>query len=358
MRPVAAGTRATTGCEVSVARQRSQAQAVAYAPVQAEALYHRASARFEADADSGRDALTDAYYAAFACGHDECALRAATRLARNHTFHWDFEGAWPWIRQADAFVARSPDSTRREAVRLAAIRSQALRGKARPADALAASEQAIAGAEALGPEGRHDLIFALLTAADALRSLGRDEEARPGCRSRVGTFAGSSSPSRASASHLVLGKLYRKVQRHDDAVLALQAGLALPEIEPHDLAEIAYELGADPKRYKAHYRRAVELDRLDRVGEADDAFRRCIELRPTYPRCFIGLATLYADFGRDLSAQQILAEGLTISPRDAGLWHSLSLLHTTFGRPADAVTAAAGAAPDDGEDDELTARAP
>lgn len=173
-------------------------------------------------------------------------------------------------------------------------------------------------------------------------------------------------------AHHTLAQLHRKQGQLDAARDSLTAGLAIAGLEKSLEADLAYELGAvlssqaegltgrsasrerwgqalaaldralaaDPRRYKAVHRRAVALDHLDRVSEADDAYRACIALKPTYANCFTGLAYLYTEFGHIDVARRVLEAGVQVAPYELPLYLATATLELGAGRASEAITAA------------------
>lgn len=174
-----------------------------------------------------------------------------------------------------------------------------------------------------------------------------------------------------AGAHLNLGKVLRSQGRLEDAAAALRPGLALTGLEPEDASDLGYELGAvlsqlaeaaaprdrparwleaiaaldraiaaDPRRYKAHYRRGLALDHLDRVSEADDAYRQCIALRPSDSRCLVRLAELYAECGHPDAAVQIFEAGAKVNPHDAAIQSGRARVEYRRGSMQEAIGAA------------------
>jgi tetratricopeptide (TPR) repeat protein len=169
-----------------------------------------------------------------------------------------------------------------------------------------------------------------------------------------------------AAPRINLGRLYFELERFDEAKNAFAA--AVRPIDESDTKGIHYELGRvfvaqseadgisirdqrahlaraleafdhavaeDPNDVRAHFQRGKALDRLDRPGPADQAYRRCIERRPDRTECFRGLAFLYIDYGFPNVALSVLDLSSQVSSTDAQAWLNFAVADLRLERHAD-----------------------
>ncbi len=96
-------------------------------------------------------------------------------------------------------------------------------------------------------------------------------------------------------------------------------------------------LKIDPNHYQANYRMGVLYERLDDPVKADSAFRKAIELRPTYSPSFVSLGNMYIDYGHANVGQAVLETGVKVNDKDADMWNGLGRAQRALNKPADAV---------------------
>lgn len=176
-------------------------------------------------------------------------------------------------------------------------------------------------------------------------------------------------PSHAKA-HYTLGQIYRKQNKLVDAQKAFENAISNMGEEPNP--EYAYQLGVvisaqgdaegvsqadreskyngsiqayqdsiklNPKHYKAYYRMGVLYERLDQPEQADQAFRKSIEFKPTYSPAFVSLGNMYIDYGHANVAMAVLDTGTKVNDKDARMWNGLGRALLSLNKPDEAVEA-------------------
>lgn len=93
----------------------------------------------------------------------------------------------------------------------------------------------------------------------------------------------------------------------------------------------------NPEHYKAHYRMGVLFERLDQPVKADQAYRKSIELRPTYSPAFVSLGNMYIDYGHANVGQAVLETGTKVNDKDAKMWNGLGRAQLALNKPSEAV---------------------
>jgi len=73
--------------------------------------------------------------------------------------------------------------------------------------------------------------------------------------------------------------------------------------------------------------------------EAEEAYRKAIEVEPAYAYSYINLADLYRQQGRDVEGEKLLREALAFNPNTAEIYHALGLLLTRQKRRSEAIGA-------------------
>lgn len=173
-----------------------------------------------------------------------------------------------------------------------------------------------------------------------------------------------------SPAHHTLGQIYKKQGKLVDAEKAFQGAIDNMKSEPQ--GEYWYDVGTvqqaqgeadgvsvaerdtkfnaainsfqeglklDPKMYKAHYRTGVLYEKLDQPEKADAAYRKTIELKPSYSPAFVSLGNMYIDYGFANVAMAVLNVGAQINDKDARMWNGLGRAHFELGQMQEAVDA-------------------
>jgi tetratricopeptide (TPR) repeat protein len=176
-------------------------------------------------------------------------------------------------------------------------------------------------------------------------------------------------PTYAAAYH-TLGQIYKKQSKLVDAEKAFQGAIDNMKSEPN--AEYYYDLGAvqtaqgevdgvavseketkfraainsfqealklDPKQYKAHYRMGTLHEKLDEPEKADIAYRKTIEIKPSYSPAFVSLGNMYIDYGFANVAMVVLQTGAQINDKDSRMWNGLGRAHFELGEMQKAIDA-------------------
>jgi len=73
------------------------------------------------------------------------------------------------------------------------------------------------------------------------------------------------------------------------------------------------------------------LAQKGRIGEADDLYRKAIDLDPGYARAFSGLGSLYRKQGAEQEALAVFQECVRLNPDDAECHHNLGLMQLSMG---------------------------
>ena len=95
----------------------------------------------------------------------------------------------------------------------------------------------------------------------------------------------------------------------------------------------------------AALRRAVELEEVRRLEEAEALYREVLELRPESVRAWVDLGNVLSDRGRPPEAEAAYRRALALDPDDADALNNLAwLLHETASRPDEAEALALRAA--------------
>ena len=176
-------------------------------------------------------------------------------------------------------------------------------------------------------------------------------------------------PTHAEA-YLNLGKLYRKQKKWVDAEKAFRG--AIDNMGEKVRGDYYYELGSvqveqslepgtsrteqetkwreaikafsdaignDPTLYRAHYQMGMLHEKLDEPEQADQAFRKCIELNAKYSACFVALGNMYIDYGFSNVAMAVLETGTKVNDTDADMWNGMGRALLALNKPKEAVDA-------------------
>ncbi len=172
------------------------------------------------------------------------------------------------------------------------------------------------------------------------------------------------------AAYHNLGQVYKKQNKLVDAEKAFQGAIDNMKSEPN--AEFFFDLGAvqaaqgdadgvaaneretkfraainsfqealklDPKKYKAHFRTGNLHEKLDEPEKADVAYRKTIEIKPSYSPAFVSLSNMYIDYGFANVAMVVLQTGAQINDKDARMWNGLGRAYFELGQFPEAVDA-------------------
>jgi tetratricopeptide (TPR) repeat protein len=173
-------------------------------------------------------------------------------------------------------------------------------------------------------------------------------------------------------AHYALGRLLLQMREPGEAKAAFEAGLEAAQAGPAPVrARLEYWLGmsraeaaaeakslndhkallresilafdralaAVPDHALAHYERARAFDELDDPAEADGAYRKCIELRPTFAPCYVGLGTMYIDYGHENIGIAVLELGTQVAETDGRAWLGIGRAFQRLGKPDAAIEA-------------------
>ena len=155
-------------------------------------------------------------------------------------------------------------------------------------------------------------------------------------------------------AHFHLGQIYRKQGKLVDAQKAFEAAIANMSEEPK--ANYHYQLGrvivsqadapgvsqADREaKYKeaiGAFQKAIELDtnhhrayfhigklneKLDQPVQADEAFRKAIEINARFVDSFVELGNMYIDYGHANVGLAVLDAGVKVNDKNAAMWNGL-----------------------------------
>jgi cytochrome c-type biogenesis protein CcmH/NrfG len=186
---------------------------------------------------------------------------------------------------------------------------------------------------------------------------------------RAMTEAIKTDPTHAEA-YLNLGKLYRKQQKWVDAEKAFRGAIenmgdkprgdyyfeigsvqvaqsnepgtsrAEQETKWRDaIKSFSEAIGTNPNLYRAHYQMGTLHEKLDEPEQADQAYRKCIELNGKYSACFVSLGNMYIDYGFSNVAMSVLGTGTQVNDTDADMWNGMGRALLNLNRPKEAVDA-------------------
>ncbi|KIG13244.1 TPR repeat protein [Enhygromyxa salina] len=186
---------------------------------------------------------------------------------------------------------------------------------------------------------------------------------------RAMTEAIKTDPTHAEA-YLNLGKLYRKQQKWVDAEKAFRGAIenmgdkpqgdyyfeigsvqvaqslepgtsrAEQEVKWRDaIKSFSEAIGLNPNLYRAHYQMGTLHEKLDEPEQADQAYRKCIELNGKYSPCFVSLGNMYIDYGFSNVAMSVLETGTKVNDTDPDMWNGMGRALLNLNQPKDAVEA-------------------
>ena len=83
----------------------------------------------------------------------------------------------------------------------------------------------------------------------------------------------------------------------------------------------------------------VIYEALDQPVQADGAFRKAIELNPSFSDSFVSLGNMYIDYGHANVGQAVLETGVKVNDKDAKMWNGLGRALLSLNKPQEAVDA-------------------
>ena len=92
-----------------------------------------------------------------------------------------------------------------------------------------------------------------------------------------------------------------------------------------------------PDEASVHFDRGVELRREDRLGDAEDAFRRALDIRPDFPEALNNLGVVLRLTGRHDEAEAVCRRALELRPGYVAALYNLARCHRF--RPGDPLIA-------------------
>jgi tetratricopeptide (TPR) repeat protein len=176
-------------------------------------------------------------------------------------------------------------------------------------------------------------------------------------------------PTYAKA-HFHLGQIYRKQGKLVDAQKAFQDAIANMSEGPK--ADYHYQLGRviiaqteapgvsqadreakykeaiaafqeaiklDPTHYRSYYHVGKLNDRLDLPVQADEAFRKAIEVNARFVDSFVDLGNMYIDYGHANVGLAVLDAGVQVNDKDAAMYNGLGRAYSKLNRHEEAVDA-------------------
>ncbi len=176
-------------------------------------------------------------------------------------------------------------------------------------------------------------------------------------------------PTYAKA-HFHLGQIFRKQGKLVDAQKAFQDAIANMGQEPK--ADYHYQLGRvivsqtlaqgvsqadreskykeaivvfqeaiklDPNHYRAYYQVGKLNDKLDQPVQADEAFRKAIEVNARFVDSFVDLGNMYIDYGHANVGLAVLDAGVQVNDKNSAMWNGLGRAYSKLNRHQEAVDA-------------------
>jgi tetratricopeptide (TPR) repeat protein len=171
-------------------------------------------------------------------------------------------------------------------------------------------------------------------------------------------------------AHFHLGQIFRKQGKLIDAQKAFQDAIANMSEAPK--ADYHYQLGRviiaqteapgvsqadretkykeaiaafqeaiklDPNHYRAYYHVGKLNDRLDLPVQADEAFRKAIEVNARFVDSFVDLGNMYIDYGHANVGLAVLDAGVQVNDKNAAMWNGLGRAYSKLNRHEEAVDA-------------------
>jgi len=134
------------------------------------------------------------------------------------------------------------------------------------------------------------------------------------------------------AAGVVLWRMNHYVVPLEKAESALESGkpqAALPYVD-----QAARE---KPNSVEVHFIRANVLARSNQPQQAEEEFKRVLQLQPSQPRAWNALGRLYVRQDRWQEAAAAFSKATDLAPRDPSSWYDLGLSLQRLNRPEDAI---------------------
>lgn len=171
-------------------------------------------------------------------------------------------------------------------------------------------------------------------------------------------------------AHFHLGQIYRKQGKLVDAQKAFEDAIANMGQAPK--ANYQYQLGRvlisqaeaqgvsqadreakygeaiaafqeaiklDPQHYKAHYHVGKLYNELDQPMQADQAFRKAVEINGRFVESFVDLGNMYIDYGHANVGLAVLDAGVQVNDKNAAMWNGLGRARSKLNLHQEAVEA-------------------
>jgi tetratricopeptide (TPR) repeat protein len=92
--------------------------------------------------------------------------------------------------------------------------------------------------------------------------------------------------------------------------------------------QIPFDLGDQAESFDSLWQSAADAEAGHDYAAAEEAYRRCVAMRPRDPVCLFHLADVVAEMDRPDEARDLLSRALAIKPDFAEAWFNLSLLES------------------------------
>ncbi|MEX1364572.1 MAG: tetratricopeptide repeat protein, partial [Nannocystaceae bacterium] len=171
-------------------------------------------------------------------------------------------------------------------------------------------------------------------------------------------------------AHFHLGQIFRKQGKLVDAQKAFESAIETMGEEPK--ANYHYQLGRvlisqsekagvsqvdreakykeaigafqkaielDPKHHRAYYHIGKLNERLDQPLQADEAFRKAIEINARFVDSFVDLGNMYIDYGHANVGLAVLDAGVQVNDKNSAMWNGLGRARSKLNLHEEAVEA-------------------
>lgn len=171
-------------------------------------------------------------------------------------------------------------------------------------------------------------------------------------------------------AHFHLGQIFRKQGKLVDAQKAFESAIETMGEEPK--ANYHYQLGRvlisqsekagvsqvdreakyteaigafqkaielDPNHHRAYYHIGKLNERLDQPLQADEAFRKAIEINARFVDSFVDLGNMYIDYGHANVGLAVLDAGVQVNDKNSAMWNGLGRARSKLNLHEEAVEA-------------------